>query len=348
MTGFFYVTGKPTKDAGDNMAMFSSSRSPQFSSPRNGTGTAITNAAIDRSGGNSPMDGDVMANRDYQVSGNDNEDKKAAVRPQNPAIPSRNPQRSREKGVMKMAQTVINNPLSANIDDKNSAELTPKPLSVSYQQRYAKARQPVLGPRLTAILLKRELRRVGCYEGNISSNWDENAQKAVEKFNAMAGFKLASNSPEAESLQKIKQISKVICQKNPAAGRTIMAKASVPNAARLVNMKSGRWRSSMSRYRKASARVELLPTTTRSAAISANQRRSPRKYGEENSNNRKTVWRRKKIRGKKYAAAKRSSRLRFAARKKVRRKTAIRGWRKRHRRKRFGFRNRGGSIVFDF
>jgi hypothetical protein len=264
-----------------------------------------------------------------------------------PDVPNRNPRRA-TTGVIKTAalakKTKTNDTSAFGEARSKTTSASSKPLVVSYQQRYTKAKQPVLGPRLTAILLKRELRRVGCYDGNITSNWDENARNAVQQFNLKVGYNLPVEIPQAAALAKVQQVAKIICRKELPVGRTIVAKAETTTPKLQREKKSRQWRTNVQRRNVA---FRPMPTSSYKKKTASRSRPARSRYEAA------PVYRAKPravAKRRAHVARKRAKarRLRVATKKRARRKTAIRGWKRTYRRKKFGFRNRGGSISLNF
>jgi len=56
-----------------------------------------------------------------------------------------------------------------------------------------------------------ELRRVGCYSGNVDGDWDSASQRSLSQFNRNAGMKLDVKSANADTLDAIKQKSTRVC-----------------------------------------------------------------------------------------------------------------------------------------
>src|SRR5262249_41600470 len=56
-----------------------------------------------------------------------------------------------------------------------------------------------------------ELRRVGCYSGNVDGDWDSASQRSMSQFNRNSGMKLETKSANADTLDAIKQKSSRVC-----------------------------------------------------------------------------------------------------------------------------------------
>ena len=56
-----------------------------------------------------------------------------------------------------------------------------------------------------------ELRRVGCYSGNVDGDWDSASQRSLSQFNRNAGMKLDTKAASADTLDAIKQKSTRVC-----------------------------------------------------------------------------------------------------------------------------------------
>jgi uncharacterized caspase-like protein len=56
-----------------------------------------------------------------------------------------------------------------------------------------------------------ELRRVGCYSGNVDGDWDSDSQRSLSQFNRSSGMKLDVKTANADTLDAIKQKSTRVC-----------------------------------------------------------------------------------------------------------------------------------------
>lgn len=342
LTGFFYMTGKPVDEndpAENRFALLS------------GQGSGIE--AVSRT-----QSAKITAGRiEVAAQGKEGKASQAVI-----VAPVRNPRRSKalltprlasRQGLPASADTarssttffaqpksLVENRTKTLAFNQAGADITrvaARPMIVSYRQRYAKTRKPVLGPRLTAVLLKRELRRVGCYSGNVTGSWDKAARDAMQNFNKSAGASLVVDNPAIASLERLQQVSAIVCSKKPSVGRTVIASVPAVSAKAEMTRKSGQWRTKV-RARKAALRP--LPTSVRSRTGQARMAVAPRKYSP-------AAVRRAKKRtvGKRYQA-RNIKRIKIAKRK-ARRKTAIRSWKRTYRRKKFGFSSNGGSFSLN-
>ena len=342
LTGFFYVTGKPADESGQGTNTFADlakyKNITEHSLRLDRTKQLISSTNSSSSTANSSLESQSR--------------KHASIKA--PALPTRNPRRIKNGSAQyakltpstvavkpaKKIQLAKAEPTRTFQDGRNKfTGGTAKPLALSYQQRFVKSQKPVLGPRLTAVLIKRELRRVGCYKGNVTSKWDDSARAAVTFFNTSTGSNLAANKPVVSSLEQIQQITKTVCVDQPVIEGTIIASAGLPNAAptALTIKKASRWRTSVQHKKAAYRRVTALRTSQ------LNTRR-PRVAERYIAPPKQRVRPRRKAR--KYRIRKRSKRIRVAKRK-ARRRTAVRSWKRKYRRKRFGFSGHGGNLSLN-
>lgn len=214
LTGFFYLTGKPINQSADlDMA------------------TGAINGVLERTQIGAPGSQPTMttAGNPAQMALLDSEPKAAANTSDLPDLPVRRPSRS----IAKLADA---QPVAVPLE-MQPVPATAKPLIKGYQDRFATPQPPILGPRLTAVLIKRELRRVGCYDGNITGVWDDSARSAVQAYNSAAGSKISAEEPGVAALETLQQASHVVCSNGgttagstiaayPAAGAGVVAAAS--------------------------------------------------------------------------------------------------------------------------
>ncbi|MCP4933819.1 MAG: hypothetical protein GY927_06335 [bacterium] len=342
LSGFFYVTGKPVDENGQQVNRFADFGKHKF----------IAAHALDRT---SPK---KLTSRDKYSSlylRSDRQDK-AATRNEyasirDPALPSRNPRRVANSSFkyaklppalpietpIKLVQLAKTETSQTFSEGRNKfTRGTTKPLGQSYQQRYVKSQKPVLGPRLTAVLVKRELRRIGCYSGNVTSNWDDNARAAITFYNTSTGSSLTTKTPLVSSLEHLQQVTKTVCVETPTINETSLASAGKrkANTRTRAFKRVSKWRTK-ARSRKAAFR----PTsTTRTPQYEIKRPRLVENYIAPPSMKRRKI---KRMRRARYLKKKR------IAKRKARRRTAVRSWRKRYRRKRFGFSNNGGNFTLN-
>ncbi len=213
------------------------------------------------------------------------------------------------------------------------------PLAVSYRQRFVrKTTKPVLGPRLTAVLLKRELRRVGCYSGIVTGNWDPAARAAVLAFNQNTGARLSVDTPTAASLQRVQRVTTTICKEKPQTAEHNVIRAAVhPSAGRAVAATPVKWRTRIKRNTRAASifpKPVIKPRYKSIGSVARNE-----------DIYRVPVVKRNRI-SRKISRKQRVRKIRIA-RRKARRRTAVRSWKRYYRRKRFGFRRSGTSFSLD-
>jgi uncharacterized caspase-like protein len=96
------------------------------------------------------------------------------------------------------------------------------------QQTAAKPVDPIQ----TVRLLQAELRRVGCYPGAVSGNWDAGSRNALEQFNKHAGMELDVKLASLDSLGAIKgktgRICPLQCARGFRANREICVRIACP------------------------------------------------------------------------------------------------------------------------
>ena len=347
LTGFFYVTGKPVDETGpvvNRFADLAGQKTVAAAMPSALLTGQMASPSLPRSGDNHNFDLTKQLASTGGVRALD--------------IPVRNPRRV-AKALPRIAQAVKKTPIgavrTASVAKPKSSQMfgqvrhkitsvSAKPLAVSYQQRFVKTTKSVLGPRLTAVLIKRELRRVGCYDGNVTSKWDDKARAAVETFNFNAGTKLATSVPVVASLERLQQATKTVCLEKPATKPTIIVRAVTAGTVASVSairakQKTTAWRTRTSRQkaedRKPSFRI--IPTVTEP------RYRSVGTIGPVETYDRPQYRRIKKRRLVSKKRARRLKRIRVAKRK-ARRRTAVRSWKRTYRRKKFGFRRTGGDF----
>jgi hypothetical protein len=61
------------------------------------------------------------------------------------------------------------------------------------------------------IKLQRELKRVDCYTGSASGDWDESTRTALANFNARIGARLALNEPKSKFLTLVVSYGNIAC-----------------------------------------------------------------------------------------------------------------------------------------
>ncbi len=351
LSGFFYVTGKPVDKtelqiSGDGSVALLDSDASQT--------TKTSHASIlpeKKSGTYAPSLAPVLIRVVPPIKNAGLQRKSEGLQP-----PSRNPRRqnttpakivtaalapqktpaSPEKPVIRGRTEIaflkkpVKNLTFADVKSKSTSGAV-RPLMINYQKRYVKAKKPVLGPRLTAILLKRELRRVGCYEGAITSSWNDNARSAVKNFNLNSNGKLAVKTPTATALEHVQQTTKVVCVKKTPALRTIVANVPAAVATTLAAKKLNPWTTKLQRSKRSAQNSEFLDETSDILPLNT----------EPTAQNYIRKVRKPSVRRPNYRAiAKRVRKSRYA-RRTVRRRTAVRSWKRTYRRRRFGFKRSG-------
>ncbi len=345
LSGFFYVTGKPVDKAELQISGAAGVVPPGFA-----TGRAVKTAHVSlqdekRAKTPAPSLAPVLIRAVTPVKNAELQYKGGGLQ-----VPSRNPKRRnfvpsqiittamvaprntapKSRTEIAFLKKPVKNLTFEDVKSRSTSAAV-KPLMVSYQKRYVKEKNPVLGPRLTAILLKRELRRVGCYEGAITSSWNDNARSAVENFNINSNGKLTVKTPTAIALEQVQQTTKIVCVKKAPVARTIVANVPAAVATTLAAKKASQWTTKLQRSKRSTQNstfsgeaTDILPLQ----AVPATQNYVRRV--------RKTRVKRRNYR----AIAKRVRKTRYA-RRTARRRTAVRSWKRTYRRKRFGFRRSG-------
>jgi len=338
LSGFFYVTGQPVDDSVAPLK--------ELVDQKVKASGLLRGAALSKEQGMEAkvaLDDGISSNATEQRLGVTSASLDGELS-QFPGIPVRNPMRSgKSPAALKMVVATVA-PIEADVkkaavkkkEAAAPAIAAPTPLFASYQQRYVAPKKPVLGPRLTAVLMKRELRRVGCYSGNITGNWDNNSRAAVERFNTASGFELLTDKPHVNSLEKLQQITRTVCEKKQDSGRIILASTPKERLNAIRNKAANSWRSNVQRRKMVSYQrdgSDPIVVRKRSALKATAKPRRAKKYTR-----RRAVAKKRK----------RHSRRSRVAQRRIRRKTAIRGWRRQYRRKKFGFSGHGGFFRLNF
>lgn len=334
LTGYFYMTGKSVDENGPQINSFTNLAGPK---------TTVADARLSRTDGLNQTDEMaklILSSWDTGTAA--------------PELPARNPRRlvspsprlvvaTHKSSLSAIKAAALVKPKTRQIFGEVRNKVTSasvKPLAINYQQRYIKTHKSVLGPRLTAVLVKRELRRVGCYRGNVTSSWNKDARTAIETFNLNTGAKLTSERPTVRSLEKIQQVTKIVCSDKINARRRVIADVSpVPRlgTSKTKTLKKAEpWRGKVQRQIK-----QPSNSTRRALPIVAPRYKSNRKMrlvGTYNSRIRIKQRRRARIyphmRGKRY----------YIVRRKARRRPLVRSWRRHNRPRKFGFKLSGGSF----
>ncbi len=340
LTGFFYVTGKPVDENGQEINRFADFGKQKFIAARTLESTSVKQL-IPR---DKPSSQKLRSDRRDKAEARN---KRASAN--GPTLPSRNPRRvanrsskfailppvPRENKPKKLVQLTTTIASQTFREGRNKfTGGTIRPLGQSYPQRFVKSQKPVLGPRLTAVLVKRELRRIGCYSGNVTSVWNDSARAAITFYNTSTGSSLTTKAPLVSSLERLQQVTKTVCVEKPVINKTTIARADTPNPEIRKIKRVSKWRTNV-RVRKAAFRPVSTARIPRYeiqrpllvenyiAPPAAKPRKARRKY-----------------------RTKRLKRIRIAKRK-ARRRTAVRSWKRQYRRKRFGFSSNGGSFTLN-
>jgi hypothetical protein len=98
---------------------------------------------------------------------------------------------------------------AAIADAKLQALLQPRPAAPPEEARSLE------NPRQVAEDMQRELKRIGCYSGQVDGVWGPAAKRGVERFNQATKLKLQADPPNGQAVTKVKSFSGVICQSEP-------------------------------------------------------------------------------------------------------------------------------------
>ena len=243
-----------------------------------------------------------------------------------------------------VAQKPFKNLTFENAQAKSTSAIV-KPLAISYQQRHIHPSKPVIGPRLTTILLLRELRRVGCYKGTISSHWNKDAKEAVQEFNLNTNRNLAVRAASSTSLDSVQQVTRTVCRKKKPAGRAIFASAASSQAKHNLRPKTQLWKKRKTTYAALPAREKV--------AFKPELGSKGRKLKRKNYEATAIPAFKTRVKKRSYRAiaarrnrARQASKRRYA-RRTVQRKTAVRAWRRTYHRRKFRFRRSGINFSLD-
>ncbi len=66
-----------------------------------------------------------------------------------------------------------------------------------------------------AASIQTELKRLGCYEGEVDNLWGNQTQRAIAKFNRMASADLKISEPTEKALTKVKKYAPAYCKSEP-------------------------------------------------------------------------------------------------------------------------------------
>jgi hypothetical protein len=67
------------------------------------------------------------------------------------------------------------------------------------------------GDRLT-FRLQRELRRVGCYDGEIDGDWGDGSRRALERFARRTDTRIDVDQPSRKALAKVEEAERRVCR----------------------------------------------------------------------------------------------------------------------------------------
>ena len=81
-----------------------------------------------------------------------------------------------------------------------------------------RSRTTGLDPRALVYLMHKELRRVGCYSGPLSSRWNRLSMRAIERFNAHARTSLSTDQPDSMTVIRVKTTRGRVCPEPCAVG----------------------------------------------------------------------------------------------------------------------------------
>jgi hypothetical protein len=97
---------------------------------------------------------------------------------------------------------------------------SPEPVAVASTARSRVAATPPINPADGAALaraLQSELKRVGCYDGHITSVWTPAARKAMQAFTERANAQLPVDKPDVVLLSLVQSHRETVCVAEPAA-----------------------------------------------------------------------------------------------------------------------------------
>jgi hypothetical protein len=63
--------------------------------------------------------------------------------------------------------------------------------------------------------MQRELKRIGCYSGQVDGVWGPAAKRGLERFNQATKLNLQADPPNGQGVTKVKSFSGAICQAEP-------------------------------------------------------------------------------------------------------------------------------------
>lgn len=223
LSGFFYLTGRPIDQNADQEFAAQLTRGVESGSPlapRAGQASA----------------GTLVAATDAQMTPTAGRLAEPAALPDLPTRkPARQPQAIAQLAteVARPAQPTVTETAAAEAKSESGAVAAngTTPLFKSMQERYAAPKPAVLGPRLTAVLIKRELRRVGCYDGNITGIWDDGARQAIERYNSQSGSRINADAPDVATLEALQRLTEPACTDAGANGTTVAAATGAGTAA---------------------------------------------------------------------------------------------------------------------
>jgi hypothetical protein len=338
MSGFFYVTGKPIDRNADQ----------EFAAQLARAVEEVHSVAPAAAGqGTVPA---ILASTDAQLAPTAAIISKAAPLPD---LPTRRPSRKAAPAVA-MAAEVAKAEVkgaAAKTDDAGASEVVangPTPLFKSMQERYAAPKPAVLGPRLTAVLIKRELRRVGCYDGNITGIWDDGARNAVELYNSQAASRVNAEAPDVATLEALQRLTKPVCT---GASNTVVAAATAEGAApvpRRAGESNINWKALGTSQTIAYQPPAYQPSS--GASDAANDVRVAAAEDGEQQVQQTEVYRIAPARERRRHAARASKFKGFTIAQSYFKatKTVVRGWKSYAPRRRFGFSSHNGGFSLDY
>jgi Caspase domain len=94
-------------------------------------------------------------------------------------------------------------------DAKLQALLQPRPAAPPEEARSLE------NPRQVAEEMQRELKRIGCYTGQVDGVWGPAAKRGVERFNQATKLNLQADPPNGQGVTKVKGFTGAICQAEP-------------------------------------------------------------------------------------------------------------------------------------
>ena len=126
--------------------------------------------------------------------------------------------------------------VAAQDAQKASQEADKRDAAVSLAALAVPNAAAVLGPEELARKLQAELKRVGCYAGDVDGNWGSGSRNGLEAFFRMTGFALKETGPNTDALKAVVSQRSRVCPLQCASdevesgGRCVAASRPAPTA----------------------------------------------------------------------------------------------------------------------